>query len=257
MIVVAYPHHDIATTISAHVADDLIDWLRQEGFEVRDLYGAKAVRPLLWGSLLKPTKLVCYYGHGSEIRWLGQFPPNYFLDAENAEWMKGMVAFTYACYTAKELGKSAIERGVRTYFGSDEPMYVAFPEYDHDYLADLIDCINTIPKELLKGASAESAYRAYKEKVRSYVELYENRVADWPNADWYAMAFKHNAEHYRLLGDPKARLGEVEPEVVKVPLYELTDILTVLALFVVPIAGPLAGTGAKILYDYGKRKKWW
>jgi len=253
MIVVALPHHDIPTTISAHAAFDLISWLREEGFEIRNLYSWKAVRPLLWGSLTRPTKLVCYYGHGSEIRLHGQIPPNFLVDAENVNWLEGKVVFTYACLSARNLGKRAIERGVVTYFGSDEYMYVAFPEFDHDYLADLIDCINTIPKELIKGASAESAYRAYKEKTLSYVELYENRKADWPNADWYAMAFRRNAEFYRLLGNPDARLDHIEPTVVKIPLYDPLDVLAVLGIFVAPVAG----AGMKILYDYGKRKKWW
>jgi len=250
-VIVIVPHHDVPTCVSSLVADDLLRWAKEQGFQVKEvLYSFSAIRPVLYKSLLTPANLVCYYGHGSEVSLPGQIPPSNMVDKGNVEWLRGKIVTTFACLSAFSLGKEAVQDfGIKTYFGSDDFMFVAFPEQEHNYLADLSEWINIIPKTLMQGYSAKEAYERYLEHGKSLIDFYENKLTEWPNADWYIQAFRRNLERYRLIGDPNATLENTPPTIVKIPLFDWRDVLTSLA-----IVTPLAVAAGTFAYHYAKEK---
>jgi len=259
-VVIIYPHHDIPTTLSALCADELVEWIKREmRVKPTELYGFGAVRLALYSKLLQPANLICYYGHGGSNRLHGQTPPDELILPDNVDWFSDKIVFTYACLSARQLAPLGIRKGVKAYFGSVSDMYVAFPEWDHDYLADWVDCINTIPKALLLGRTCGEAFELFESKVEHYVSLYEERKAEWLNADWYAWAFRHNLNHYRLLGNPDLSLQEVPPTVIQVPKVPEINPLAEFMKFIsgLGVVTTALVVGAPMLYEHGKRHKWW
>jgi len=257
-VIVIYPHHDVPTTISSFIADDLIQWARKRGIKVLDIYAMRAIRPALYSAMLfTPANLICYYGHGSKWSLLGQVPPSGLIKRDNVDWFGEKIVFTLACYSAQGLGPLAMRTRTRTYFGSEEVMYCAFPEGEHNYMEDLTHAINAIPKALIEGATCGEAFERYQETMRYYIDLYEEKEAVWPNADWYAHAFKMNLDYYRLIGDPNLRLADVPAQVIRAPYRPPRPPLDVRAIFGGLGLVSAAVLAAPVVYDVGKREGWW
>jgi len=220
-LLVIAPLHDIPTSTSFQAGKHLIEWAKEEGFSVRSLTGASALRGFLWNELKKYNfRIISYFGHGGEDRLFGFYPPGDLVQLDNVVWLRNNIVNTMACLSAKELGPYAHNHGVTAYFGSDVLMYGAFKEPEHDYLADWIDCETTIPKVLLRGGTFGEALIGRKSKYSTYISIYERHMKEWDSADWYIQSFTSNRDRYYLLGDPEETLPEEikkEKEVVEVP----------------------------------------
>lgn len=217
-VIIVAPHMDLPTTFSAEAAFELADWLETHGVKYKMLYGVQA-NPYSFKfaiRLFKP-KLICYYGHGTPSSLFGQW--GNMVTVESAYILGNQLVYTMACESAKELGKRVGELN-GNYFGSTQPMYGGFPEFEHNYLKDFIECWNIIPRYLLAGYTAEKALQAYKSRCSYYIDMYESMTDKWVNADWYADAMRENRDWYVFIGDIDTNIN-----VVREPLINFKELV--------------------------------
>lgn len=153
-------------------------------------------------SFNKHYDAVFYFGHGLKDR-LGDFfiyilP---IISKRNVHWFKDKIIYTMACDSSQELGKFAIERGVRAYFGQTKKYYAFQPSLNYKYLNDWYDLIISIPKYLMCGDSCFMALQKYEKKAN---ELY-SKYLNLNNRMNISMLFS-NAMYLELYGDKSATL---------------------------------------------------
>lgn len=148
----------------------------------------------------------CYFGHGTEDALMGTIPPGNLVTSDNVEWFAGKVFCTIACLSGQQLAPYAVSKGVLSYFGATDLMLTAFPEVDHDYLKDFIDCFTVVPRMILSGKNTQEAYDAYIAKCNDYITLYG--YSGFASGDWYTTALKHNRDVYQLFGKTDARVAD-------------------------------------------------
>ena len=205
-ILVIAPLMDIPTSISSVAVDELVKWLKEKGVDFKILFGLQANRPTFnWNMLFdKNIRGVFYYGHGSEARLLGTHLFFSLVDLLNNGKLREKIVYTMACLTGVTLGPDSVLKGCRTWYGHRTFYYANFIEPEHNYLADWIETVNEIPKQLVLGKTTGEALRLYKQKISSFIAQYEK--ANWPNADWYIRSAISNRDFQTLFGDPNARL---------------------------------------------------
>lgn len=232
-ILVVASWHDVPTTISAYSAVSAAKRLAESGHEVDLAVGFSATRVALMFYLsMKNYDMIVYSGHGLEDRWVGNDLIIGMISSENADWLRGRIAVGMpVCLSAKILGLEAVRRGAVAFMGSKDLMWCAFPEADHNYMEDFVDCWQTPIFELSDGATVGEAYKSYVEKCKSYIDLYESKIGVWDNADWYKEALEKNMLYYTALGRLDSTLGDAEVR----PKGNPSVGLSLLALTVVPL----------------------
>lgn len=210
-VLVVASWHDVPTTIAAYSAVQAAQKISGKGLPVTLLVGMSATRLPLWLTLLQPYDMIIYSGHGTKNSWVGNDPVFRLIREDNADWLQGRIAVGVpVCLSASILGKLAVRKGAVSFFGSKDLMWAAFPEHEHNYMQDFIDCWQTIPLSLADGATTGEALREYREKCTSYIDTYRSMEGKWSLADWYADALEKNRDYYTLLGRTDATLEETE-----------------------------------------------
>jgi len=234
------PNIDIATALSGYTAESVVDALRKMRVKFDALFGLNANRLRLELYMrASDYDAVYYFGHGLATSWFGV--SGVLLTKDNVDLLEGKVVYALACYTAKKLGRMAVSKGARAYLGFTEKVYVAFPESEHDYLKDFIRLWASPPILLADGWSTGRVYSYVTSESDKLVKLYEEkyRSGEWPNADWYAEAFRWNRSHFVLLG------GSSEYVNVEFEKGKRVDVAVLLASI------PLIAGGLYYLYRRG------
>lgn len=208
-ILVIAPLMDIPTATSFDTASHLIEWAQARGHTVLTLTGSAALRPLLvFRMLAQNPDLVSYFGHGTENALIGSFIFYAMANPSVAPMFQETIVHTMACLSAVELGHAMIHAGSPAYFGADYYLLAAFPEPDHNYLADWKDYMTVIPKSLLDGESTGMAFERYRQRCTEYIQLYTQNLSEWANADWYIQATQQNRDRYHLIGSQTISLQQ-------------------------------------------------
>ena len=198
---------------------------------------------------------VFYFGHGLADRWFGV--SGMLMTPQNVKLLEDKIAVAISCYTGRILGRLAVnEGGARAYIGFTDTVYAAFPEAEHNYLADFIALWIGMPILLVSGKTAGEAVNWFVEQSNKFRELYMSKYPDWINADWYADAVDWNAKHLILHGDNNATLDTIV-EVSQMDKRELKKTAySILLGLGIPVAliAYAAYTGYKY-YEKHKREK--
>ena len=197
---------DIPTTISADAALRLQNFILQAGCQLTTLFGLQAERILMWTATRRRFDFIIYFGHGAPAKWYGSnllFP---MLTKGEAHWVRGAICYTMSCSSGAELGPLMVKKGARAFIGNTAPMYAAFPEVEHNYLADFVAAWQVEPKALLQGTNVQQAYILGLQRWDSLIRIYRSNINTWNNADWYLEAAMQNRMFHILLGDKNARL---------------------------------------------------
>jgi len=196
-VLVVYSTDSTPTAISTAGAEVLITQLKLKGVDVNslNLFGATRL-PFMLRLGLNRYDMICYFGHGTTDSLVGQLPIGLLqrlVDLSNKLVLDDKVVFTVACLSMTLLGRMI--RGV--YYGSTNYMYIAYPDFDHNYANDFIDTWVQIPLYLVDNwKDWYSALDAYKDKCSSYISLYESKKREWGNADAFSYCMRMNRDFY-------------------------------------------------------------
>jgi|GEM_PF-2218097 len=237
---------DPITMISADAAYRVAEIYRKHGFEVDVISGVMATRLPLFIALLKPASIICYFGHAWDDMWMGDEVLWGLVERDNVDWLSDTVSVAVpACRSLRKLGLWAVQHGAVSYIGFDEDAYGGFPETDHNYAEDFIDCWVQLYRSLAIGETVSDAVNDFKDRCEYYAERYKELRL--PNSDFYSMAMMWNARHIDVRGDPSARIRDV-PSAFKFRFSGLPKTFCPVLM--------VAGVAAPIVYDYAKRRGW-
>lgn len=209
-LLIIAPLHDPATFFSNEAVRRLVEWIDKENvkryreginlIKYKVLSGIKASRLTIY--LNRDVDGVFFYGHGLDDRlgdlWIRVLP---LIDKRNIHWFKDKIIYTMSCLSGKELGKVAIEKTVKVYFGQTERFYGFIPSLRHPFFKDWYQLVNVIPKSLISGDQAFIALQKYEKLAKVlhtkylYLRAKENVY----------FLFK-NALYMELYGDGTAKL---------------------------------------------------
>ncbi|OLS16316.1 MAG: hypothetical protein HeimC3_55150 [Candidatus Heimdallarchaeota archaeon LC_3] len=195
------PWIDIATSVSASTAYLIKRALEQMGYVVKEFYGILDWNFIFTNLLpLHDPGVVIYTGHGLKDKWLGDDPFLGTLTTDQAYLLKDRAVIAVpSCYTASGLGIEAVKEGARFYVGSNDLVWVAWNEWDHEYRRDFEFTWFTLVVSILNGISPKESLITYKELCTSIAKYYEDN--NLPNGDYYAGLLIHNRDHMVVLGN--------------------------------------------------------
>jgi hypothetical protein len=191
------------------MADQLQSIMSGYGWDVVRLSGPQNVRDIFAYVVANEPDavLICYMGHAGPDVLLGE---DYYdvqggiINVPSANEAKARILVALpACLSAQQLGPAVVQAGGTAYVGSQADMNAAFPEAEHDYMADWFDYTLTFYKSLVSslnsGASVEDAVaRAltdYQNRCTYYMDYYTSNLDIWPNADFYLVATQQNRDY--------------------------------------------------------------
>jgi len=214
-VLVIAPLHDLPTSISNVAVSKLIDWMNRTNIKYTLLRAFAANRVSVnavnyfnrkVSELFEKERFnaVFYYGHGEEDR-VGDFMMRLIpiISTNNIHKFAGMIMYTMACLTGKELARVAIENGVRAYFGQTVRYFASLNNLGtkYNFLNDWYDLVNTIPIALMKGKTAAQALNDYENLAN---HLYAKYLLI--NSEINIEVLYSNARHLELYGNPHAKL---------------------------------------------------
>lgn len=117
----------------------------------------------------------------------------------NIDLLKGSMVIAVACHSASQLGKCAVNYGVKTYVGEDD--LLMFP-VDSMNSQDMFGELQLVMfKELLLGKSIYEAERTMSELEDSYIRKYKK-------VKYVALPLLWNKIHRKVLGNKNAMIYE-------------------------------------------------
>ena len=192
------------TFITSFFGAKIANFLRNEGFEVTEIVDWIRSSKLGWW-WAKKYDLILYLGHGETDKLLGNIYLGLvlpFLDMTNIPITRNKIIITYACLSAKKLGKYAVKYS-KAYTGSDYFMYVAFPE-EIDYASFFYEPFQAMIRDFINGKTIGESVETYKSiAMRNALRI---QSFSSPEAQVYANYLMLNAKHYQVLGDASLSL---------------------------------------------------
>ena len=206
-ILIIAPLQDIPTITSNMAVNEIMSYAATKyNLDIDYLWSIMANRFVFnWKTTLKKYSGVIYYGHGEKNRLIGINQFASIINKKNIHRLKGAGVSTMACLSLKELGVTAIEKGVKAYLGTEELYYAAFPEKERNYLRDWIDYTTVKDKALLDGKTFGEAYNLFVKRATKYLNIYKINL-NKRNYDWYYKSTLHNIKYTKLIGDKDAKL---------------------------------------------------
>lgn len=207
-VVLAAPIMIPPTHLSFQIAVQVYQLFEKNGLQVKFLGGPLASRPTFIIALDEvDLDLAMYLGHGSPYALCMEDPfCQLGFSIQDVAWLRNKIlAAAPACEVGEEFAPAMIQMGGKAALASIEPMYAAFMEEEHDYAEDWHDYTLTLYRTLITETTGD-AYQAYQDKCTEYLELYESKLGQWPNADWYINSTLRNRDDFMLFGDPQAKI---------------------------------------------------
>jgi len=208
------PTHSKETRLLATAAVHLHRWFLSQGFKSNILLGfgaRKAPLMAMLNSLRGQPIAMFYYGHGTKKTLLGsefitrKMPPFHMLTKKRDPWnnriislLRGALIFTVACDSADDLGNYLVSRGIRSFVGSKEPMWITQNlDFDKDGTPDMTGLFTLAPRQLAQGMVLDQAVENYKNRA---LEMRANYVFNTKYPEVGGLMEK-NIRNYGIIGD--------------------------------------------------------
>lgn len=205
--IIASPFLFPPTQLSHVLADELEKVIRGFGWTVVRLHGPQNLRLFFSYALATnpDATLIAYLGHANATAFLGEelFGLGILAVDNVGEAKDRIIVGIPACLAGQKLGPSSVKASAKAFVGSVEEMYAAWPEQEHNYMADWFDYTLTLYRSLVGSLTAgksaresvEKAVNDYRARCTYYMELYKSNLERWPNSDYYYMACRQNRDY--------------------------------------------------------------
>ena len=173
ILLVTRPQHDETTNYLYYWSGQVIEEAKKRNFEVLDLKGTKANAKDFAGRLKKVNPgLLFFNGHGNSDSIAGHDDEILVSLDKNEKLLKDKIIYALSCSSAKNLGRSAIKNGAKSFIGYKEDF--VFMSEDNkstrpteDKTAKLFfEPSNLVVTALIKGNSTLEAYNRSQEKFK-------------------------------------------------------------------------------------------
>jgi len=173
ILLITRPQHDETTNYLYFWAESVIEEAKKRNFEVLDLKGRKANAKDFVGRMkkVKPS-LLFLNGHGDYDSIAGHNNEILLSLDRNENLLKDKIIYALSCSSAKNLGKSAVKNGARSFIGYKEDFVFMSEENKstrpaEDETAKLFfEPSNLVVTTLIKGNPTLEAYNRSQEKFK-------------------------------------------------------------------------------------------
>lgn len=174
---VTRPAHDDTTFYLFKWSEILVKFAKAKGITILDLKKERVIRKNVETMINSESPdLVMFNGHGSASTIHGHRDEILIEKGKNDKILKNKIVYALSCNTASALGKNCVKEGTKAYIGYKEEFM--FWISDSKSLKPLQDSIanhfaepsNQVVHSLLKGATAENAYKRSQEVFDSNIE---------------------------------------------------------------------------------------
>lgn len=169
------PKHDKGTEYLYAWSKKVIKSAEDRGWTVNKSEGSKVTRAEVQSKLAKnPANLVFLNGHGNETQMFGHdFEP--ILDESSSRLLKNSITFSRACNCVIKLGKTAVEKGCKSFIGYAGAFWVPrMHKYELTPLKDtaakpVLETSNLIPLSIIKNSSVSEAINSARMLTIKYI----------------------------------------------------------------------------------------
>jgi hypothetical protein len=173
-IVVVRPNYDSATAFTSKWAEEVVEYARQKGIKVIDLYGNAASPERFQEALTQAKpKMVVHYGHGREDALLGQHGrPLLVLD--NLHLAKGILFYLVCCHSGKRLTQAILDAGgIGVSSFSDRFIFTPFDDGPYR------ESVNSGVKALIEGKTYREACQIGQQTFMKWIRVAAQQDLDF------------------------------------------------------------------------------
>ena len=209
-ILITRPNHDLITTYLFHWSTFVIKEADRKGIKVFDLKSNKANNKTFSSYIKKHQPLLIFFnGHGNADTITG-FNNEPLVEAgKNENILVGKIVYARSCDAASNLGQLCIDNGTLSFIGYKKKFTVGYtPSKKTTPLMDpiaklFIEPSNLVPISLLKGNTAQNAYRKSQEAMLRNFRFMLSTKASASQKDAAAYLWQ-NWKYQELLGDEQS-----------------------------------------------------
>ncbi|MFA6587691.1 MAG: hypothetical protein WCT08_01340 [Patescibacteria group bacterium] len=168
-ILLTRPTHDRTVIYISRWAEKVINFAKEKGDKILDLFGEKANKQQFESMLKKQCPSYCYLnGHGDSKCITGQYNIPLVTINNNHDILTSKVVYGLSCSAAKELGPACVKSGTKAFIGYNDDYIFTFDDNSRtrpldDKLAKLfLEPSNLISTSLIKGHTVSESIIASK-----------------------------------------------------------------------------------------------
>jgi len=210
-LLITRPQHDKGTYYLYAWSKEIIDSAAGHGWTVDKSYGPKATRAEVQSRLEKnPPDFVFFNGHGSESEMCGHNLET-ILDESSSHLLKGTITFARACNCVVKLGKSAVDKGCRSFIGYvGEFWFPRINKFESSPLEDIaakpvLEVSNQIPLSIIKNHTTAEAVDSAKALALKHISKLILSREPYDRAALKALSQNDDSLVYE--GDGNAKIG--------------------------------------------------
>lgn len=211
-MIVTRPQYDITTKYLSVWAGEVINFAKEKGIEVFDLFKEKANKNDFSGRVKKlQPEIIFLNGHGDDGCITGHDEEKLVEAGNNHDILHGAITYALSCNSGKILGQKVAENNESTYIGyEDKFIFVADKNYstrpqDDPMAKPFMEASNQVMISLLKGNRAGDASEKSKNKFKEYFVKLSSSQAD-PDSLQVAQCLWWNMRNQVCLGNIAAEL---------------------------------------------------
>lgn len=209
-LLITRPDHDLITTLLFHWSISVINLAYRKGVKVLDLKGSKADKKSFSSYIKKHQPLIVFLnGHGNEDTIEGYDNEPLIEANKNESLLVKKIVYARSCDAAKNVGQLCVNAGTLAFIGYTKNFAIGYMPSKtttplNDPVAKLfIEPSNLIPISILKGNTAEEAYRkSQAAMLRNFRFMLSTRAS--PSQKDSAPHIWRNRKYQVLLGDKNA-----------------------------------------------------
>lgn len=211
-ILISRPNHDDITRYLHVWSEDIIREANKRDMAIFDLSGERANKGDVTSFLAnKRPKFAVFNGHGNEMEIGGWNDETIIMLGENEALLRGKIAYSVSCKSAKELGRECIKSaGCLVFIGYEEdfvfyynPNKMSNPLSD-DIAAPNLDSSNQVAISLIKGNNAGDSFEMSQKKFRKFIRKFiRSRELEAP---YILQTLINNMMNQKLHGDTDCKI---------------------------------------------------
>ncbi|MBU2476255.1 hypothetical protein KKG83_02160 [Candidatus Micrarchaeota archaeon] len=203
------PQHDKGTYYLYIWSKKIIDSAEDHGWIVNKSDGPKATRAEVQSRLEKNSAdFVFFNGHGNESEMSGHNLET-ILDESSSHLLKNTITFTRACNCVVKLGKSAVDKGCKSFIGYAGKFWIPrIHKFELTPLKDMaakpvLEVSNQIPLSIIKNCTASEAVDSARALTIKYISKLILSREPYNRAALKALSQNDDSLAYKGNGDAK------------------------------------------------------